>query len=293
MKQSNLGTLYIVATPIGNMGDITLRAIETLKSVDLVVCEDTRVTGSLLHKLEIKKPMRVLHQHSEDKVISELVDRLIGGESIACVTDGGTPGISDPGNYLVKKVQETNLQIQKSCHSGFSPESIGSNATATGEVPQVVGDSCLHRNDEKIGDGNEYRGSKFQQQLNNRAMEQLIPIIPIPGPSAVTSAISVSGMVEKEFYFAGFLPKKKGRQTWLKNASLLNCPIVIYESAFRIEKTLLDLKQFLGENCEVFLAREMTKMFEEYWGGNIVEIIYDLKNHKIKGEFVLLVKKGK
>jgi len=251
MKQLNPGALYIVATPIGNMGDITLRAIETLKNADLVACEDTRVTGSLLHKLEIKKPMKALHQHSDDKVISELVERLIGGESIAYVTDGGTPGISDPGQRLVAEIRNINNR---------HPEELR-------ELQNYLEDSSLPQND--------------------------IKIIPIPGASAVTSAISVSGMVEKEFYFAGFLPKKKGRQTELKYLATIKAPIVIYESAFRIEKTLKVLVEFFGEDCQVFLAREMTKMFEEYWAGNIVQVLDELKNHKIKGEFVVIVKRAK
>lgn len=123
-----------------------------------------------------------------------------------------------------------------------------------------------------------------------RAQGREIQTIPIPGPSALTAAISVSGMIEKEFYFAGFLPKKKGRQTKFKLLTLLDCPIVIYESAQRIEKTLNDIESYFGENTKVFLAREMTKKFEEYWDGDVNEIISDLINHKLKGEFVLVVK---
>jgi 16S rRNA (cytidine1402-2'-O)-methyltransferase len=237
MKQfSNqaFGTLYIVATPIGNMGDITLRAIETLKSVDLVACEDTRVTGGLLSKLDIKKPLKAIHQHSLDKAVDEVINELNCGKNVAYVTDGGTPGISDPGQNLIQNV-------------------------------------------------------KIKNQNDNTN----INIIPIPGSSAVTAAVSVSGLVDKEFYFAGFLPKKKGRQTELRYLSTIKVPIVIYESAYRIEKTLNDVAEHLGSETEVFIAREITKMFEEYWGGNILKVTQELKTHKLKGEFVLIVKKSK
>ena len=237
MKQFNnetIGNLYIVATPIGNMGDVTLRAIEILKSVDLVVCEDTRVSGLLLHKLEIKKPLKAIHQHSLEKSIDEVIAELLAGRSVAYVTDNGTPGISDPGQKLIQNVN-----------------------------------------------------------IKNQNDNENIKIIPIPGASAVTSAISVSGLVDKEFYFAGFLPKKKGRQTQLKHLSVVDVPIVIYESAFRIEKTLDDIKEYFGAETQVFIAREMTKMFEEYWGGTIKEVAEDLNDHKLKGEFVLIIKRSK
>ena len=143
------GMLYIVATPIGNLSDITLRALETLKSVDIITCEDTRVSRKLLDHFGIKKPLMSLHQHSGEEVIRKLVDLLIGGKNIAYITDGGTPGISDPGQKLVDSIK----------------------------------------------------------LIANNSGKQ-ITILPIPGPSAVVTAISVSGMVEKEFYFAGFLPKK-------------------------------------------------------------------------------------
>lgn len=220
------GTLYIVATPLGNMGDVTKRAVEVLSTVDFVACEDTRVAGGLLHLLNIKKELVSIHQHSSDEKIGFIIKELEAGKSIAYVSDSGTPGISDPGQKLVARSKE--------------------------------------------------RGAR---------------IIPIPGVSAVTSAISVSGMVEKEFYFAGFLPKKKGRETKFKMLLNLDCPIVIYESAIRLEKTLNDLCIHLGGGCEVFLIREMTKKFEEYWGGNVSEIINDLENHTIKGEFVIIASK--
>lgn len=240
------GTLYIVATPIGNMGDITKRAIEVISSVDFVACEDTRVAGGLLHQLGIKKELVSIHQHSSDEKIGFIIHELEAGKSIAYISDSGTPGISDPGQKLIAQIRNSNVEIP---------------ALPTGR-----------RNNIEIKNSN-------------------IQIIPIPGASAVTTAISVSGMVEKEFYFAGFLPKKKGRETKFKLLKLLSCSIVIYESAIRLERTLNDIQKHLGGETEVFIAREMTKKFEEYWGGNIVEIIGDLKNHKIKGEFALIIKK--
>lgn len=226
------GTLYIVATPIGNLADITFRAIEILKSVDIILCEDSRVSGKLLAYFEIKKPLKSFHQHSDDKVFDEIISLLESGKNIALITDSGTPGISDPGGKLNNKLY-----------------------------------------------------------IKNNKDDSKIKIIPIPGASASASAVSVSGLVEKEFYFAGFLPKKKGRQTKFMELSRLEVPIVIYESAFRVEKTLRDIEKFFGGETEVFLAREMTKKFEEYWGGEVGEIISDLKNHTIKGEFVIVVKK--
>ncbi len=258
MVHKTVGTLYIVATPIGNMGDITLRAIETLKSVDSVVCEDTRVTGLLLHKLEIKKPMKALHQHSLESSINEIIEMLGSGRDVAYVTDNGTPGISDPGQRLVAEIRKINSR---------HPELVDLPAGRQGDFQNILVDSSLPQND--------------------------ILIIPIPGASAVAAAVSVSGLVEKEFYFAGFLPKKKGRQTEFKYLVTIKAPIVIYESAFRIEKTLSEIKEYFGDDCQVFLAREMTKMFEEYWGGKIGDVLANFKCHKIKGEFVVIVKNVK
>jgi 16S rRNA (cytidine1402-2'-O)-methyltransferase len=222
------GTLFIVATPIGNLEDITLRAIRVLEEVDLVACEDTRVTRNLLNHFEIKTPTVSYFQYSKLSKIDYIIEQLLNGKDIALVSDAGTPGISDPGQYLISQIRNTDTQI---------------------------------------------------------------PIIPVPGPSALTAAASVSGMIEKEFYFAGFLPKKKGRQTEFRQISKLDLPVVIYESALRLEKTLQDIKEYFGEDTEVFIAREITKMFEEYWGGKIGAVIVDLKNHKLKGELALIVKK--
>ncbi|MEI8143135.1 MAG: 16S rRNA (cytidine(1402)-2'-O)-methyltransferase [Candidatus Berkelbacteria bacterium] len=228
------GTLYIVSTPIGNLQDMTLRSLEILKSVDLIACEDTRHTGTLLKHFEIKKPLVSYFQHSKLTKIEWLIEQLQAGKNIALVSDAGTPGISDPGQALVGKIREL---------------------------------------------------SSTNEQILDK-----ISILPIPGPSAMAAAVSVSGMVVKDFYFAGFLPKKKGRQTLFKKFLTLECPIVIYESANRLQRTLGDIRTYLGDSVEVFIAREITKMHEEYWRGNVVELLSDLDNHVIKGEVVLVVK---
>lgn len=227
------GTLYIVATPIGNMADITLRALEILKSVDLVACEDTRHTGTLLAHFEIKKPLISYFQHSQLSKVETIIAELESGKNIALVTDAGTPGISDPGQVLIARIRELSI----------------------------------------IND---------QFPIN---------VVPVPGVSAVAAIASVAGNIEKEFYFAGFLPKKKGRQTKFNALKLVDCPIVIYESANRLERTLNDIQAYLGSDTEVFIGREMTKMFEEYWGGTVAEVLTDLKSHQMKGEVALIVKR--
>lgn len=223
------GTLFIVATPIGNRDDITLRALETLKFVDLIACEDTRHTGQLLAHYEIKKPLVSYFQHSQLSKVEQIIKELKNGKNIALVTDAGTPGISDPGQELIAKIYDSKFEVH---------------------------------------------------------------VVPIPGPSALAAIASVSGMIGKEFYFAGFLPKKKGRQTCFKKLSLLDCPVVIYESSNRLERTLEDIKTYFGPDSEVFIGREMTKMFEEYWGGGVDGVIQTLSEHQLKGEIALIVKKN-
>ena len=261
----NAGTLYIVATPIGNLGDMTLRAIETLKNVDIIACEDTRVTGKLLELFGFKKPLVSYFQHSALSKIEYIISELQSGKNIALTTDAGTPGISDPGQQLIAQIRR---------HSEFISESHGIPKQAQ-ILKQVQDDTKVSVQDEKAGD------------LNDAS----IKIIPIPGVSALTAAASVSGMIEKEFYFAGFLPKKKGRQTKFRALNLLDCPVVIYESANRLERTLGDIKTYFGAGSEVFIAREITKMFEEYWGGSVDEVMAGLSTHQMKGEIVLVVKR--
>lgn len=271
MKNENLnsGTLFIVATPIGNLEDITLRALRVLKEVDLIACEDTRVTGKLLEHFDIKKPLVSYFQHSKLSKIEYIIDQLRNGKNIALVTDAGTPGISDPGEQLITEVRNSNIEIR--------------NKSQCSNTPNIT--NCHPELDS--GSRNYCIDSGSQGTVRN----DNVKVIPIPGPSALTAAASVSGMIEKEFYFAGFLPKKKGRQTKFKELIKIDAPIVIYESAMRLERTLTDIETYFGDDSTVFIAREITKMFEEYWSGKVSELIAGLKEHTLKGEIVLVVKR--
>jgi len=215
-----MGTLYIVATPIGNLEDITLRAIRILKEVSAIACEDSRVTRTLLNRYEIKTPVITYHQHSSS---SEVLKKLNQGEDIALVTDAGTPGIQDPGGKLVHEVLDAGIKV-----------------------------------------------------------------VPIPGASAVTTALSAVGVNADAFYFLGFLPKKQGRQTLFSEMAGLDIPVIIYESPMRVNKTLKDIEQYLG-NRQVVVARELTKKFEEIKQGSVTELIDKFSKQKPKGEFVLII----
>jgi 16S rRNA (cytidine1402-2'-O)-methyltransferase len=216
-----MGILYVVGTPIGNLKDITLRALEILKSVDLIACEDTRVTSKLLARYEISKTLISYHQYSKLQKIDLLINELKNGKNIALVSDAGTPTISDPGDVLVNEAYKNNIKV-----------------------------------------------------------------ISIPGVSACISAISISGFNTNEFVFLGFLPKKKGRETMFKSLQTEKRLIIFYESPFRIKKTLNDILEKLGDK-EVFVARELTKMFEEVYRGKVSEIMDKVKE---KGEFVVVIK---
>ena len=219
------GTLSIVATPIGNMEDITLRAIRTLKEADVVYAEDTRVIAKLLAKYEIKKPLQRLDAATEDHKAKEIIERLEAGERVAFVSDAGTPGISDPGARLVARVRE------------LAPE-------ATIEA--------------------------------------------IPGPSALTAALSIAGMSEPSFTFLGFLPHKKGRQTALKEIAASERPVVVYESPHRILKLLAELAAH-GVR-KVSIGRELTKMHEEMLVGDPLDMAKKLEEKGgVRGEFVVIV----
>lgn len=220
------GTLYIVATPIGNLGDVTYRAIETLRSVDLVLCEDTRVSSVLLKKYEIDTPMQSYHQHSSDSVVNEILSIIEDGTQVALVTDAGTPGISDPGNKLVADLLKSVDDVQ---------------------------------------------------------------IIPIPGPSAVVTALSVSGFPTDKFIFMGFPPHKKGRKTYFKKLSEQEYTVAIYESTHRIKKTLNELSEVLDPETKICVCRELTKKFETVYRGTISEIAES--DFVTKGEFVVVISK--
>ena len=222
-----MGTLYILATPIGNLKDITLRAIDVLSSVDYVLCEDTRVTGRLLDHFEIKKPMVSFNEFNEGFKAQKVLDDLSAGSKIAIVSDSGTPLISDPGYKLVR---------------------------------------------EAIGKG--------------------IRVETIPGPSAVIAALTLSGLPPDKFLFMGFLPKKEGRRMEiLKNTAsvirLMKVTVVIYESPYRVIKTLSEINDVFGD-IDMVLCRELTKMHEEVRRGNVSELINHFLTHEPRGEFVVL-----
>ena len=219
--------LYVIATPIGNLQDITLRALDILKSVDVILAEDTRITKRLLTHYEIEKPMVSYHQHSKLDKIDYVVELLSSGKNVALVTDAGTPGISDPGARLVEVVLE--------------------------RLPEVK-------------------------------------IVPIPGPSAVATALSVSGFSFNRFTFLGFPPHKKGRETFFKEVALRDEVLVLYESTHRIEKFLTSLAAIMPER-KMLVARELTKQFETLYRGTAESILKGLNSTSSKGEFVIVIDK--
>jgi len=236
------GKLYIVATPIGNLSDITLRAIETLKEVDFVLCEDTRVTKRLLDKFEIKTPTISYHQHSDAKKVKEIEELLNGGKNLALVTDAGTPGISDPGNLLINELLKRNVILNK---------------------------------------------AKDLDSSDKPQNDNLLEIIPIPGASAVISALSISGFPTDKYIFMGFPPNKNKRLKYFKEVSDSKYTVAFYESSHRIKKCLDNLKEVLDDKRQIVIGRELTKMHETIYRGNISEILE--MNIKEKGEFVVVV----
>jgi 16S rRNA (cytidine1402-2'-O)-methyltransferase len=217
-------TLYLVATPIGNLEDITLRALRTLKECDLVAAEDTRRTGQLLRHFGISKPLLSYFKFSEAKRSEEILERLSHGEKIALVTDAGSPGISDPGERVVKAA----------IGAGFRVESV-------------------------------------------------------PGPSAVIAALTASGLPAGEFHFIGFLPHKSGqRRKKLESLKVFDGTLVLYESPYRVEKLLGELKEVFG-GAQIVLARELTKRFEEFLRGTPAELLEIMQHRRARGEFVVLI----
>ncbi|HTR18396.1 MAG TPA: 16S rRNA (cytidine(1402)-2'-O)-methyltransferase [Candidatus Paceibacterota bacterium] len=220
-----MGILSIIATPIGNLEDITLRALRVLKECDVIFAEDTRVIAKLLARYEIKKPLQRLDAATEEKKAKEIIERLEAGEKIAFVSDAGTPGISDPGARLVAAVRT--------------------------QLPEAK-------------------------------------IEAIPGASALAAAISIAGLPTDEFMFLGFLPHKKGRQTAMKFVAASLVPVVLYESPHRIEKLLEELAS--AGITKVGIARELTKMHEEFLEGEPRALAADLARRKaVRGEFVVIV----
>ncbi len=219
------GKLYLVATPIGNLDDITLRAIKTLKEVDLIAAEDTRHTLKLLNYYEINKPLISYHRHNEDVKSEELIRKLLNGENIAIVTDAGTPAISDPGEEIVKEAIENDIEV-----------------------------------------------------------------IPIPGACALVNALIASGLNTKEFAFYGFLPlNKKNRKNILEKIKKEDKTIILYEAPHKLIKTLEDIFENLGD-IKCVIAKELTKIHEEFMRNKISNVLEELKRKDIiKGEYIILL----
>ena len=221
-----IGKLYIVSTPIGNLEDITLRALRVLKEVDLIAAEDTRQTLKLLNHYEINKPLISYHRHNEETKSEILIEKLRNGENIALVSDAGTPGICDPGEEVIKKAIEDNIEV-----------------------------------------------------------------IPIPGACAMINALIVSGISTKEFEFLGFLPlNKKLRRQKLKEIENSSKTIIIYEAPHKMKTTLGDLKEILKDR-KIVLARELTKIHEEFIRKSIDELLSEIDT--IKGEMILIIEGNK
>jgi len=217
------GALYIVPTPIGNLDDITVRAVKILSAVDLVAAEDTRTTKILLDHLQIQKPMMSFFTHNELIRVPQIIEKLNNGLAVALVSDAGTPGISDPAYSIIQ--------------------------------------ACIQNG---------------------------LPVIPLPGPTAFVPVLVASGMSTQSFVFEGFLPHKKGRSTKLTQLKEESRTLIFYESPHRILKTLEDLQNAFGDRQAV-IGREMTKKFEEILRGTLSTLRETLSSRQIRGEFVLIV----
>ncbi len=219
--------LYLVPTPIGNLSDMSFRAIEILKKVDRILAEDTRKSGRLLKHFLIDTRMISYHAHNEHKAIDRLIEQLIDGAQLALITDAGTPGISDPGFLLVRACYKAGIQV-----------------------------SCL------------------------------------PGANALIPALAMSGIPCDKFYFEGFLPPKKGRQTRWKHLALYDCTVALYESPHRLLKALKEIIEYIGPDTQVSLVKELSKMYEKVWFGSAIEVHAAIDAlATIKGEYVIIFKK--
>lgn len=216
--------LYLIPTPIGNLSDMTYRAVELLNAVDLILAEDTRTSSVLLRHYNIHKPISPYHQHNEHKIVSHLIDQLLMGKTMALITDAGTPGISDPAYLLVKACVENGIEV-----------------------------NCL------------------------------------PGATAFVPALVNSGLPTDSFCFEGFLPLKKGRQTFLKRMAIEERTMIFYESPMRLVKTLSHFIEYFGAERKCSVSRELSKKFEENKHGTLQEV-HDYFNAKsVKGEIVIVV----
>jgi 16S rRNA (cytidine1402-2'-O)-methyltransferase len=216
--------LFLIPTPIGNLEDITLRALRILKEVDIILAEDTRTSSKLLRHYEIDKKVLAHHQFNEHKMAENLVRQIAQGTTMALISDAGTPGISDPGFLLTRACLQAGIEVE-----------------------------CL------------------------------------PGPTAFVPALVNSGLPCDRFYFEGFLPHKKGRQTRLKELAKQNYTFILYESPFRLVKSLEQLAEHLGSDRQACVSRELTKIYEENRRGTLKELAQWYKAHSPKGEIVLVV----
>ena len=216
--------LYIVPSPIGNLADITFRAVEILKSVDLILAEDTRTSAKLLRYYNIEKPTTPYHQHNEHKIYRHLIDQLSSGKIMALLTDAGTPGISDPAFLLVRECIKNDIKVE-----------------------------CL------------------------------------PGATAFVPALVNSGLPINNFCFEGFLPLKKGRQTFLKKMADEERTMVFYESPLRLARTLKDFIEYFGSERQCSVSRELTKIYEENKRGSLQEVYNYFNAKEVKGEIVIVV----
>lgn len=219
-----MSQLYLVPTPIGNLGDMTFRAVEVLKSVDLILAEDTRTSGKLLKHYGIETPATSFHAHNEHKKVEHFANEIEHGVSIALISDAGTPGISDPGFLLARECHKSGLRVEA-----------------------------------------------------------------LPGPTAFVPALVASGLPCDKFYFEGFLPHKKGRQTRFEFISSLPCTVVLYESPHRIVKTLGQLAEHYGPDHQACVARELSKLHEEVRTGSLSELKTHFESTPPKGEFVIVI----
>jgi len=216
--------LYIVPTPVGNLEDITLRALRVLKEADLILAEDTRTSSVLLKHYDIHRPLQSYHKFNEHKAVDALVERLKGGETMALVSDAGTPGISDPGFLLARECVRAGVEVQ-----------------------------CL------------------------------------PGATAFVPALVASGLPCDKFVFEGFLPQKKGRMTRLQQLGAEDRTIVLYESPYRVVKTLEQLAEVMGPDRQVAVCREISKVHEQTVRGTLSEALVHFREHAPKGEFVIII----
>lgn len=223
----NMAKLYLVPTPIGNLDDITLRAINVLKEVDAILAEDTRTSGNLLRHLGISKPMSAFHLNNEHQQVERMADRIEAGETLALVTDAGTPAISDPGFMLVRECINRNIEVE-----------------------------CL------------------------------------PGPTAFVPALVNSGLPADHFIFEGFLPHKKGRQTKIQQITNYPYTTILYESPYRLVKTLEQLMEAMGPDRRIAVSRELTKIHEENVRGTLAEVIEYFSQKDVKGEIVIVLEGG-